>query len=219
MLPRPPRSTLLSHTPRFRSAVACTDCHADGYAGTPTDCFSCHEADYSGANDPDHTGFPITCEDCHSETAWEPSSFNHNQTAFPLDGAHLSLDCLACHADGYAGTPIDCFSCHQDDYNSANDPDHVAAGFPTTCENCHNTTDWDDANWDHDDLFPIYSGSHRNEWNVCEDCHVSPSNFSHFECVFCHEHRRSEADDEHEDVSGYVYESQACFNCHPDGEE
>jgi hypothetical protein len=26
-------------------------------------------------------------------------------------------------------------------------------------------------------------------------------------------------DDEHDDVGGYVYESTACYTCHPDGEE
>ena len=26
-------------------------------------------------------------------------------------------------------------------------------------------------------------------------------------------------DDEHEDVSGYVYDSNACYDCHPTGSE
>ena len=199
--------------------VACADCHADGYAGTPTDCFACHEDDYDGADDPDHQGFPTTCEDCHQVTAWEPAAFNHNQTAFPLTGSHLAVPCSDCHATGYVGTPIDCFACHEDDYNGANDPDHIAAGFPFTCETCHNTDDWDDTTWDHDDFFPIYSGSHRNAWNSCEDCHIASGNFQVFSCITCHEHEQSEMDDEHDDVPGYVYESQACFNCHPDGEE
>ena len=198
----------------------CADCHADGYAGTPTACFSCHEVDYDGAADPNHDGFPTTCEDCHSETAWEPADFDHNRTAFPLRGEHRNVDCVECHADGYSGTPIDCFSCHQEDYDRANNPDHVSAGFPTTCEQCHNENDWNDTDWDHDGLyFPIYSGSHRGEWNVCEDCHVSPGNFRVFECIFCHEHNQPDMDDEHDDVSGYSYDSRSCFRCHPDGEE
>ena len=199
-------------------AVDCLSCHAGGYAGTPQDCFSCHDADYNGANNPDHTGFPTTCEDCHSESGWSPANFDHNQTAFPLDGAHLSLDCLSCHAGGYGGTPTDCYACHANDYATAN-PDHVAAGFPTTCETCHTTADWDDVTWDHDDFFPIYSGSHRGEWSVCEDCHVAPGNPTIFECIFCHAHTQPDMDDEHDDVSGYIYESNACLSCHPDGEE
>ncbi len=149
---------------------------------------------------------------------WEPASFDHNQTAFPLDGAHLNLDCQSCHAGGYVGTPTDCYACHADEYTTA-DPDHASAGFPTTCETCHNTSDWDDANWDHDDFFPIYSGAHRDEWSVCDDCHVAAGNPAVFECIFCHEHNQSETDSDHDEVSGYVYESHACLSCHPDGEE
>ena len=32
------------------------------------------------------------------------------------------------------------------------------------------------------------------------------------------ERNRPDMDDEHEDVQGYVYQSQACYNCHPDNE-
>ncbi|MCB1037161.1 MAG: cytochrome C, partial [Acidobacteria bacterium] len=71
---------------------------------------------------------PTTCESCHSENAWQPANFNHNQTAFPLTGAHRTLDCQSCHAGGYSGTPTDCFSCHQDDYNGTNDPNHASVG-------------------------------------------------------------------------------------------
>ena len=29
---------------------------------------------------------------------------------------------------------------HRDDYERTRDPDHVAAGFPTTCQSCHGAT-------------------------------------------------------------------------------
>ncbi len=45
----------------------------------------------------------------------------------------------------------------------------------------------------------------------------SPTNYAVFECILCHEHNQSEMDDEHRDVSGYRYESVACYQCHPDG--
>ena len=33
----------------------CTDCHAGGnYSSTPTDCYSCHQADYNNTNNPNH---------------------------------------------------------------------------------------------------------------------------------------------------------------------
>ncbi|MBZ0114568.1 MAG: cytochrome c3 family protein, partial [Thermoanaerobaculia bacterium] len=60
----------------------CASCHADGYAGTPSACFSCHESDYVGASEPDHSGFPTACESCHGENGWQPATFDHNQTGF-----------------------------------------------------------------------------------------------------------------------------------------
>ncbi len=48
------------------------------------------------------------CYACHP-TGDADDSFNHNLTAFPLTGAHMTTECSQCHATGYAGTPIDCF--------------------------------------------------------------------------------------------------------------
>jgi len=199
----------------------CDACHADGFEGTPTDCFSCHQAEYEGTTDPNHqqAGFPTSCESCHNTSDWDDADFDHD-TFWPLTGQHRSLDCEECHAGGFEGTPTDCFACHAADYNQTTDPDHEAAGFPTTCEDCHNTSDWEDADFNHDQMyFPIYSGRHEDEWNSCSDCHVVPSDYGVFECIFCHEHNQQDTDDEHDDVNGYVYESQACLNCHPNGEE
>lgn len=199
--------------------LECESCHADGYTGTPNDCFSCHRIDFQTANDPDHSGFPTSCESCHNENGWEGAVFDHNRTAFPLRDSHADVDCESCHTDGYTGTPTDCFSCHADEYNQTRDPDHQAARFPTTCESCHRPTRWEDSDWDHGQFFPIFSGSHRGAWDTCADCHIATGNFAVFECIFCHEHRQSEMDDEHDDVSGYRWESRACLDCHPDGEE
>ncbi len=200
----------------------CLSCHSSGYSGTPTACYSCHQSDYEDVTDPNHVAnnFSTDCTQCHSTAAWEPATFDHNNTAFPLTGAHIGLDCLSCHSSGYSGTPTACVSCHESDYQNTTDPNHAAANFPLTCEVCHSTTAWEPANWNHDQLyFPIYSGKHRNEWNTCADCHVDQTNFAVFECIFCHEHRQSKMDDEHNDVNGYVYQSTACYNCHPNGEE
>jgi hypothetical protein len=201
-------------------ALECIACHAEGYQNTPTDCFACHEDDYNSVEDPNHVadGFSTDCTECHTTDAWYPVTFDHSQTQFPLTGAHLLLDCLVCHADGYDNTPSDCYACHQGDFNGTVDPPHQLMGFPTNCELCHNTNGWD-TSWDHDvQFFPIFSGRHDGEWNICADCHVVPDDFGAFECIFCHEHNQQDTDEEHDGVSGYEYNSQACYNCHPDGE-
>ncbi len=198
----------------------CEDCHSDGFDNTSSECVSCHRSDYDNTSDPNHaeSGFPTTCQDCHNIVDWEDANFDHD--SFPLRGGHGGLDCEDCHSDGFDNTSTECVSCHRSDYDNTNDPDHRAAGFPTSCEDCHNINDWEDADFNHDGMyFPIDSGNHRDEWDTCADCHVVPSDFSVFECINCHEHSRSETDDDHDDVSGYVYESRACLECHPDGDD
>ncbi|MFO0984838.1 MAG: hypothetical protein U1E76_24440 [Planctomycetota bacterium] len=183
------------------------------YAGTPTDCYSCHADDYARAKDPDHVaaGYPTTCEQCHTTAGWDRANFKHDK--WKLTGAHLGVACQKCHANGYAGTPTDCYSCHADDYARAKDPDHVANGYPTTCEQCHNTSSWDDANFDHESFFPIAKGNHKLDCNLC---HTTGSTTT-FSCIDCHAHTKTDMDRKHREVQGYRYESKACYQCHPRG--
>ncbi|GAB4291346.1 MAG: hypothetical protein Kow0098_10530 [Ignavibacteriaceae bacterium] len=202
-------------------SLDCAQCHSAGYSGTPTDCYSCHQQDYENVQDPNHVseGFSFDCTMCHNTDNWEDADFDHNQTTFPLTGAHTTVDCSQCHANGYSNTPTDCFFCHETDYNNAVDPDHIAAGFPPTCEDCHTTIAWEPASFDHDgQYFPIYSGKHAGEWGLCVDCHNVPNDYSQFTCIDCHEHNQQDMDDEHQGVEGYVYISSECYACHPNGE-
>ncbi len=200
----------------------CTQCHIGGvYNGTPTDCWSCHEDDYNDAEDHLANNFPHDCAQCHNTTDWD-SDFNHSNTDFPLTGAHVSTACLQCHTNGqFENTPADCWFCHQTDFNNANDPDHNE-GYPQECLDCHTTSNWNSI-FNHDgQYFPIYSGNHRNEWNLCNECHTTDGNFATFSCIECHEHSdEGELEDIHdeEDVENYTYTPTSCYACHPDGEE
>jgi hypothetical protein len=83
---------------------------------------------------------------------------------------------------------------------------------------CHTTNGWSPSTFNHDQqYFPIFSGKHRNKWANCSICHTNPNNFAVFSCITCHEHNKTKMDNEHRNVSGYVYNSQACYNCHPNG--
>lgn len=202
------------------TSLTCVSCHASGYSGTPTDCYACHQSDYDGTIDPNHqnAGFAQTCQDCHSTTAWEPATFDHSQTSFPLLGAHTTATCIACHPSSYSGTPTLCYACHQSDYETTTDPSHAASQFPTTCDDCHTTNGWSPSTWDHDALyFPIYSGAHNGRWDNCTDCHTIPSDFGSFSCIDCHEHNQTETDGHHNGVNDYQYLSSACYSCHPTG--
>ncbi len=208
------------------ASAACTDCHAvPGYTllfpdpATQDDCVACHQADYDGEHA--GSGFPTTCLSCHTQTGWDGAQVDHVALSggFQLVGSHASAACTDCHAvPGYTllfpdpATQDDCVACHQSDY----DGEHATDGFPTTCLSCHNVDTWSATSFDHDaQFFPIYSGSHQGRWNQCADCHTVPGDFGSFSCTTCH--TRSNTDRDHSEVSGYTYETSACFACHPRG--
>ena len=206
-------------------AVAdCTSCHvptAQGqmqFVNRSTQCESCHLAAVRAVKNPDHdaAGFSRQCESCHAPTTWNRARFDHAKSRFPLTGAHVTAGCQECHADRvYAGKSSACVSCHQGDFDRATTPPH-ATSFPTTCTACHTTATWSGAKFDHDGpFFPIYSGAHRGRWNSCATCHTNPATFAEYTCLSCHQ--QTETDGHHRGVSGYRYQSQACYSCHRNG--
>lgn len=201
--------------------IDCNECHTTGnYSDASPDCVSCHQNDYNATINPNHndTGFSTDCVSCHTTNPnWTPTSWDHNDI-YPLNGAHANIadDCAACHNGDYNNTPNTCVGCHLDDYNNTTNPSHISAQFPDDCMLCHTETSWLPSTFDHDgQYFPIYSGAHGGIWNDCAECHTNPSNYGVFTCITCH--TSSQTNNDHSEVSGYVYESNACFDCHPNG--
>lgn len=195
-------------------SVDCKSCHISlVFSEVKTDCFSCHEDvhNMSVGND---------CMRCHTSQNWLVDYIPelHEENGFPLIGAHNMLACADCHKSEtnlrWDRLGNECSVCHMDDYQTAV-PSHQS--FSTDCNTCHDlaSVEWDYAHFG----FPIYTGSHSGEWNDCLDCHLNAPNFQSFSCINCHEHNKEEMDDEHDDEKGYVYDSNACLACHPDGEE
>lgn len=205
-------------------AAGCAECHSSGYSGTTTVCAECHNVEYNQSVNPKHPALniPSDCDNCHTtQPTWSPAVFPIHNNYYVLQGAHqtISNECVQCHNGNYTSTPNTCFGCHEQDYNQAVNPPHASAQFPTECLTCHNEAVWTPSTFNHDALyFPIYSGEHQRAWNLCSDCHTNPSNYSVFSCIDCHEHNQAEMADEHDDVSGYVWNSNACLECHPNGE-
>jgi hypothetical protein len=204
--------------------LQCSQCHVNNnynLNSSNTVCSSCHMKDYTGTTDPAHAsaGFPTTCDTCHSTTNWLGASFNHSNTAFPLTGAHVSLDCNKCHVNNnYTSLPTNCYGCHQTDYTTTTNPNHAAAAFPTTCNTCHTTSTWLGAVFNHT-WFPIYSGTHnQGVWTTCADCHTNANDYSVYSCINCHTHSQSNTNGQHDGVSGYVYNGTSCYQCHPTGQ-
>jgi hypothetical protein len=205
----------------LHATAPCSACHKNNqYAGTPRNCYGCHKAEYDQTTNPNHlsAGFPTGCESCHkaSDTSWNQGIFNHD-SYFRLVGLHATAPCSACHKNNqYAGTPRTCYGCHKAEYDQTTDPNHTSAGFPTTCDTCHKPTDtsWNQGTFNHS-WFPITTGKHSGY--PCSACHKDPGNYRSFTCLSCH--TRSETDPKHQNVSGYVYDSNACYSCHPTGSD
>ncbi|MBK6765598.1 MAG: hypothetical protein IPG71_04490 [bacterium] len=89
------------------------------------------------------------------------------------------------------------------------DPDHEAAQFPTTCQTCHTTSNWNSTFNHNATQFPL-TGAHVQ--TSCQQCHVggvfegTPS-----QCVDCHlGDYDATTDPDHEAAQL----STACLECH-----
>lgn len=87
----------------YELSSACTTCHNDNHN---------HQFDKNGVTD---------CFACHDTQNWEPMKFNHDNTAFRLDGKHVNVPCGKCHKPNQEGNntyiqykikEFKCESCH-----------------------------------------------------------------------------------------------------------
>lgn len=208
--------TSFRHPDRFplsggHATLACDDCHRGPASAVSAECFSCHRADYDGTRDPNHrtAGIPTQCAGCHTTTSWTSAVFDHFTTGFALDGAHRNAACASCHVSGYAGTPRDCYSCHRSDYDATRDPNHVVAGFSTSCQSCHGTTAWGGATFDHArSSFPL-TGAHQRV--DCASCHAAGYAGTPSDCYACHRADYEGTSDPNHAAAGFP---TACVTCH-----
>ncbi|MCB0673787.1 MAG: hypothetical protein KDC59_17720, partial [Saprospiraceae bacterium] len=87
---------------------------------------------------PHGAAFTMDCAKCHTPTGWTPLlntlAFSHDTTAFPLLGAHQTVDCKLCHTTlVFDQAPLDCFGCHTDVHQQTVGPD---------CARCHDSRSW-----------------------------------------------------------------------------
>ncbi|HSB89808.1 MAG TPA: cytochrome c3 family protein [Anaerolineales bacterium] len=180
----------------------CQDCHvAENQPFSEQTCIDCHAGIDPGWTQAHELDFGFDCLACHDGIDTYGKRFDHQATAFPLDGRHLDLTCSDCHAgaktlDDLRSVPTDCVGCHAKD-----DPHEGRLG--TDCAACHTPADWAAASVDHDQTgFPLV-GKHIEL--ACDTCHVAgqmsglPTN-----CVGCHRD-----DDPHDGKMG-----TDCVTCH-----
>lgn len=82
---------------------SCKSCHfkdenqdlpVQQFSQLSSSCTDCHEDEHQ-----EQFGIPVgtSCLKCHDYFDWSAGMFNHNQTAFPLDGKHKDVACNKCH--------------------------------------------------------------------------------------------------------------------------
>lgn len=170
---------------------------SDEAKGKP--CFSCHSGAFTAAANPVHVNqMPQTCQDCHTTSAWSPSSVKDHYW-FPLLNKHVDVKCVACHTKGFklGDTPKDCLGCHRKDYDSSKSPAHVVKGvdqYPLDCTTCHTDSGFKPSPWKHD-KWELKGGHTRPE--ACARCHSptagQPPKYlgTQKDCYECH---KAEAD-------------------------
>lgn len=184
----PPIKKLLATRPKswLGVASACHECHFDEHRGQEKD----------------------ECGSCHGEQEWKKAEhFNHQKTAYPLEGKHKQVKCVDCHdseRDGEPHTfpapksetfmrfaPVEhktCLTCHKD-------PHQGQLGL--RCESCHTVDGWKIIRSDRVDLsfhdkndFPL-RGAHIDV--LCIQCHgpfgaqrAKFKGLAHDTCDVCH---------------------------------
>jgi hypothetical protein len=120
--------------------LECRGCHAPAkkFREAPGRCIDCH------AKRDVHKGrLGKACGDCHGETNWKETRFDHGKTRFPLRGAHAPLRCASCHqAERFKDTPSACAACHRKD-------DAHKGALGAACGDCHTERDWKQTRFDH----------------------------------------------------------------------
>jgi hypothetical protein len=165
------------HISRFKR---CADCHKDDHGGQFVS-----RAD-SGK-----------CEACHSDKDFRLVEYtveSHAKSRYPLTGAHIATNCIACHKADIVRAKstrqfrweknVSCLTCHSDPHKGQFDKEKK------TCESCHTTTAWTSLLFDHSkSKFPLLGK------------HVS------VQCGKCHEKK---------EPVPYVGVSVVCASCHND---
>ena len=179
-------------TTSFRPAVHFT--HAE-VMGT---CFSCHNGTSAQGKGTNHPATNNVCEACHTVMSWNPpKAVDHTQIPLAVAGS-----CNVCH--GSSAVPPN--------KASGQNKGHIITTLE--CGDCHLTTTWLGANFDHTGIVTGCAtchngvkavgkqGNHMPTTNLCENCHTTaigtkmpswvPSKFDHTQmttlntCLPCH---------------------------------
>jgi hypothetical protein len=85
------------------SSTECRECHykkdnpgnvQQKFSGLSKTCVSCHNDNHNKQFEKNGI---TDCGECHATENWKASKFDHDKTAFKLDGKHQNVACVKCH--------------------------------------------------------------------------------------------------------------------------
>jgi hypothetical protein len=164
----------------------CTNCHEIGEKVKDSKCLNCHTEvrDLIRQSRGYHSSGEVkgkNCSDCHSEhhgknfriVNFNPDSFDHTKTSFPLTGKHAVIKCEECHNKKnivetealkkntkWIGLSGNCKSCHTDYHQGT---------LGNNCSSCHNTSVFRPSEFDHNKASFALTGAHTK--TSCIQCH------------------------------------------------
>ncbi|MBI5230839.1 MAG: hypothetical protein HY876_01615 [Coriobacteriales bacterium] len=140
--------------------LACSKCHAGGvkfcsFKGKT--CPKCHGLRHGFTSD--------VCTRCHNTSSWSSIHFNHRKVWPLYTGAHARVGCGACHpGNKFVPAPSDtCSNCHGAPHGQCLSNQGVG------CVVCHDTSSWEDVDFDHRDYWVNWTGAHTSL--PCSTCH------------------------------------------------
>ncbi len=188
------------------------------HAALATDCFACHTPLLGAASG--------RCTTCHAVAAIGLRSSTGvalvrtgSAARTPFHQHLQAQNCLACHSDhqgSLVGQGIgrsfshallqpamqqNCVGCHTAPDNA------LHRGVGNTCAQCHGTTRWSPATFDHTRFF-VLDGDHNAP---CATCHVN-NDTSRYTCYGCHEHQPDRIAAKH--IREGIRDFQNCVACH-----
>ena len=216
------------------AAVQCNECHkqlaAGIFYGLSTQCDSCHLKDWQNTTNPPHaTAGPAfasaNCQGCHNFDTFLNAKFDHSTTGFPLTAGHANVPCTSCHINNNYNlqiAPTDCGNsgCHLTTWQQTNNPPHPKAGpafAAANCSQCHNTTSWTTATFDHSSTGFLLTNGHANV--ACAQCHVNNNynlQIAPNDCgnAGCHLTTWQQTNNPTHSSSGPAFAAQNCSTCH-----
>ncbi len=192
-----------------------------GHRGLTTDCFACHS--------PWHGADSRRCIQCHAvagigvrTTKGVPVPERRVKTSFHQE--LIEQDCMACHSDHQGSIRLQrsrkpfshallreatrdrCQICH------SAPRDAIHSNLNVTCSQCHASSHWKPATFDHDTLF-LLDRDHNTD---CTTCHTG-GDFSRYTCYGCHEHQQDRVRAEH--LEEGIRDFSDCVKCHRSARE